>query len=172
MFITYTIRGTSLSWSYGSWIYNYLCNQCQSPLMLWVRISTRARCTTLCDKVYQWLATGLWFSPGPPVSSTNKTDRHDITEILLKVALNTTKQTINQSIKQPIKLDKSPRPHSINTFDWYWNAIFNYFNVLQCTPLWTAYFFLNWPSYDFNIISILYKYVIVNSVMFNNTFNP
>jgi hypothetical protein len=25
-----------------------------------------------------------WFSPGPPVSSTNKTDRHDITEILLK----------------------------------------------------------------------------------------
>ena len=28
------------------------------------------------------------FSPGPPVSSTDKTDRHDITEILLKVALN------------------------------------------------------------------------------------
>ena len=26
-------------------------------------------------------------SPGPPVSSTNKTDHHDITEILLKVAL-------------------------------------------------------------------------------------
>jgi hypothetical protein len=34
-------------WSYGSWIYNYLCNQCLSPLMLWVRISIRARCTTL-----------------------------------------------------------------------------------------------------------------------------
>jgi len=42
----------------------------------------------LCDKVCQWLATGRWFSPGTPVSSTNKTDRHDITEILLKVALN------------------------------------------------------------------------------------
>jgi hypothetical protein len=40
----------------------------------------------------QWLATGRWFSPGPPVSSTNKTDRNDITEILLKVALNTNKQ--------------------------------------------------------------------------------
>ena len=25
--------------------YNYLCNQCLSPLMLWDRISTRARCT-------------------------------------------------------------------------------------------------------------------------------
>jgi hypothetical protein len=33
------------------------------------------------------------FSPGPPVSSTNKTDRYDITEILLKVALKTIKQT-------------------------------------------------------------------------------
>jgi hypothetical protein len=33
------------------------------------------------------------FSPGPPVSSTNKTDRHDIIEMLLKVALNTIKQT-------------------------------------------------------------------------------
>jgi hypothetical protein len=43
---------------------------------------------TLCDKVCQWLATGQWFSPGTPVSSTNKTDRYDITEILLlKVAL-------------------------------------------------------------------------------------
>ena len=31
----------------------------------------------------------VWFSLGTPVSSTNKTDRHDITEMLLKVALNT-----------------------------------------------------------------------------------
>jgi hypothetical protein len=30
---------------------------------------------------------------GPPVSSTSKTDRHEITEILLKVVLNTIKQT-------------------------------------------------------------------------------
>jgi hypothetical protein len=43
---------------------------------------------TLCDKVCQWLVTGQWFSLGTPVSSTNKTDHHDITEILLKVALN------------------------------------------------------------------------------------
>jgi hypothetical protein len=42
-----------------------------------VRISIRARCTTLCDTVCQWLATGWWFTPGPPVSSTNKTDLHD-----------------------------------------------------------------------------------------------
>ena len=47
----------------------------------------------LCDKVCQSLATDRWFSPGTLVSSTNKTNRHDITEILLKVALNTIKQT-------------------------------------------------------------------------------
>jgi len=31
----------------------------------------------------------LWFSPGSLVSSINKTDQHDIAEILLKVALHT-----------------------------------------------------------------------------------
>ena len=36
------------------------------------------RCTTLCDKVCQWLATDRWFFPGSSFSSTNKTDRHDI----------------------------------------------------------------------------------------------
>jgi hypothetical protein len=132
-----------LSWlrSYGSWIYNYMCNQCLSPLKLWVRTLCMARCaveviwpysmeitqgiyvwykvvqrrqgqikirvgygvehwscefeprswrsvfdTTLCDKACQWLTTGRCFSP---VSSVNKTDHHDITEILFKVALNT-----------------------------------------------------------------------------------
>ena len=39
--------------------------------------------TALCDKVCQWLAAGQGFSPGTPVSSsTNKTDHHDIPEIL------------------------------------------------------------------------------------------
>ena len=85
------LLGLSWPWSYRSWIYNYICNLCLSPLMLWVRISIKAR-YTLCDKVWQWLATGRWFSTGPSVSSTNKTDRHEITEILLKVTLNTIKQ--------------------------------------------------------------------------------
>ena len=50
--------------------------------------------TTLCDKVYQRLAASRWFSSGIPVTSTNKTDRHNITEIALKVALNTIKLTL------------------------------------------------------------------------------
>jgi hypothetical protein len=50
--------------------------------------------TTSCDKVCQWLATGRWFSPGTLISCTNKTDPNDITEILLKVALNTITLTL------------------------------------------------------------------------------
>jgi len=38
---------------------------------------------------------GRWFSLGTPVSSTNKADRHNITEKLLKVALNTITLTLN-----------------------------------------------------------------------------
>jgi hypothetical protein len=38
-------------------------------------------------KAYQLLAHGRWFFPGIPASSTTKTGRHDIAEILLKVAL-------------------------------------------------------------------------------------
>jgi hypothetical protein len=78
------------------WFFYSLVYTCQSPLMLWVRISIRARYTTLCYKVCQW------FSPGPQVSSTNKTDHHDIIEILLKVALNTIKQTNNGHCQQGV----------------------------------------------------------------------
>ena len=37
--------------------------------------------------------TRWWFSPGTAVSSANKTDRHDISEILLKVAFNSITHT-------------------------------------------------------------------------------
>ena len=89
MHVHYTImafqkKGLSWSWSYVSWIYNYLCNRCLSPLTLWVRILRHSVLDiSLCDKVCQWHIAGQWFSPCIPVSSTNKTDCHDITEILL-----------------------------------------------------------------------------------------
>ena len=42
----------------------------------------------LCLSIYKWRNTAYrkfyqWFSPSIPVSSTNKTDHHDITEVLL-----------------------------------------------------------------------------------------
>jgi hypothetical protein len=74
------VRG--LSWSYGSSIYNYL----SSPT-LWVQTSLRRPVldTILCEQ----LVVFSRYSCFP----TNKTDRHDITEILLKVALSTIKPT-------------------------------------------------------------------------------
>ena len=68
----------------------------------WIRIrlcKLQIGCTRLSaasDKVYQLLAHGRWFSPRTPVSSTTKTVRHDIAEILLKVAL---KHQKSKSIK-------------------------------------------------------------------------
>ena len=89
-FLICRLQGPLWSWSYGSWIYSYLCNQCLLPLTLWVWIPLMRGVldTTLCDKVCQWLAVSLWFSLGTLVSSTHKTHRRDIFEILLKVASN------------------------------------------------------------------------------------
>jgi hypothetical protein len=44
------------------------------------------------------------FSLDTPVSSTNKTDRHDITEILLKMALNTINPILKPYIENNIGL--------------------------------------------------------------------
>ena len=98
------------SWSYGSWIYNYLCNQCRSPLKLWVRIPLRRSVldTTVCDQLCQWLAAGRWFFSGTPISSTNKTCRHvDMTEILLKVALNTINPNLMVSTEELVQSEFS-----------------------------------------------------------------
>ena len=58
------------------------------------------RLASASDKVYQLLAHGRLFSPGTPVSSTTKTGRHDIAELLLKVALN----IINQIKSKPVNV--------------------------------------------------------------------
>ena len=48
------------------------------------------------DTVYQLLANGQWFSPGTLASSTTKSGRHDIAEILMKVALKHQKSNQNE----------------------------------------------------------------------------
>ena len=75
-------RGPSWSWSHDSWIYNYLSNQCLSPLTLWIWIPLMTKCTQHC--VMKFVSDSPQVG-GTPVSSTNKTDSHDIAEILLKV---------------------------------------------------------------------------------------
>jgi hypothetical protein len=63
-------KGSSWSWSYGSYIYNYLYNQRVSH-QSWDLESRSWRDvlnTALCDDVCQLHAAGRWYSPGIPVS--------------------------------------------------------------------------------------------------------
>jgi len=75
----------------------------------WVRVrlyKLQKGCTRLAaasDKAYQLLVHGRWFSPGTPSSSTTKTGRHNIAEILLKVALKHPKES---NLKQNITGEK------------------------------------------------------------------
>jgi hypothetical protein len=62
-------------------------------------VNYKKGCTRLAvasDNVNQLLAHSLWFSLGTLASSFTKTGRHDIAEILLKVALNTKNQNHQQ----------------------------------------------------------------------------
>jgi hypothetical protein len=59
------------SWSYGSWIYHYLLNQCLSPLTLWVRLQFRWGVIDItCDELFPFkmdkrfpfhTRLGLWY---------------------------------------------------------------------------------------------------------------
>ena len=82
MFTTFEAPGGSMSQVVG------LPNNSYKPITntAWVRARLcilQKRCTRLAA------TSGRWLSPGTPASSTTKTCRHDIAEILLNVALNT-----------------------------------------------------------------------------------
>jgi hypothetical protein len=102
--------------------------------MLWVQIPPRARCTTICDKVCQWLVAGRWFSPGTPVSSTNKTDRHDITKILLKVALSIIKPNQTKPIHLTI-LAPQLFVKCMNQAKRMINHVYMYVRVIESTSV-------------------------------------
>ena len=113
-----------------------------SPLTLRVQIPLRQGVfdTTLSDKICQWLATGRCFSTGTPVSFTNKTGHHDITEILLKVVLNT----------------KTLTP--ITRFDINLSGLMGGNNLFN-----TTYYTLqvNWIVFTFHMMSLTYFPAII-----------
>jgi len=147
---------------YGCWIYNYLYSQCLSPLTLWVPIPLRGGVldTTLCDKVSQWLPSGRWFSP---ISTTNKTDRRvitylikiisphllifyrlfcNITDVLLKVALNTIKPypvAIKTSGRFVAGIRCTPFTSGVLFYLFVYGTVY-----ARCT---TSYTVLNWAAY-------------------------
>jgi hypothetical protein len=80
------------SWSYGSLLYNY-----PSQLNLWFLIPLMVKSTryNMWKKLSESCDRSVVFCRYTG-STTNKTDHHDITDILLKLALNTTNQTKNK----------------------------------------------------------------------------
>ena len=72
------------------------------------------------------MLAGRWFSPGTPVSSTNKNDHHDITEILLKVALN----TINLNHQMNERLPNMTHNEILLDVSVSWKNIYNKYLIL------------------------------------------
>jgi hypothetical protein len=105
------------------WIFFFIVKR-----TLWVRIPLTAR---LCDKVCQWLAADLWFSLGTWVSSTNKTDCYDITEILLKIALNTIKKKIHCFIFLSSKIRWLKLKNIVHVY----NYIYLFSSRYRCVPV-------------------------------------
>jgi len=104
-----------------------LPNNSYKPIanMAWVRARLcklqkgSTRLTATSDKVYQLLAHGRLFSPGIPTFSTTKTGRHDISEILLKVAL----KHLNQIKSNQNTNKKSPKTGKIFSGTFFYRFI-------------------------------------------------
>ena len=82
------LRGPGWLNELGSWI-TYQLIQAYHKYGFVIYKKGYTRLAVASDQVYQLLAHGRWFSPSTPASSATNTGRHDIAEILLKVALNT-----------------------------------------------------------------------------------
>jgi hypothetical protein len=121
---------------------------------------------------------GRWFSQGTPISSTNKTDRHDICEILLKVTLNTITVTplfflyhisFQSTVLSPVIIGYSPLItcplYSIYNLNVEWHFVIfirQNINVRSWPYPWKNY---NWRVnrwYDLQIyyITIVHLYII------------
>jgi hypothetical protein len=77
--------------------------------------------TTLFDKVCQWLVAGQWFSLSTLVYFINKSDHHNIAEILLKVVLNTialTFSTVHNSIASSLIISNDRKPLTCHISHW------------------------------------------------------
>ena len=100
-------KGPSGSMSYVVGLPNNSCRPITNPGWVRARLCKLQKGYTwlavTSDKVYQLLGHGRWFSPGTAASSNTKIGRHQIAEILLKVALS----TINQIKSEERQLLKS-----------------------------------------------------------------
>jgi hypothetical protein len=97
------------------------------------------------DKVWQWLVAGRWFSSGAPVSSFNKTDHHDITEILLKVVLNTITIKIRSRPQWPLLIDRQGTHSDDKSTHGFWPSELKNlytFQICEIFGIWASFILL------------------------------
>ena len=147
-------------------------------------VNYKKGCTRLAarsDKVYQLLAHGRWFSPGTSASSTTKTGRHDVAEILLKMALS----TINQ-IKSIISLtvlfrgNYGPFSNFVDDIVFCKSVLFSCVGNYNVICWWNFFFFgMIWACvYLYNLQKIVWEkdsrlplegYIYIHLLNGNNT---
>jgi hypothetical protein len=120
--------------------------------------------TILCDKVCQLLATGRWFSSGNPVSFTNKTDCHDITKILLKVALNTINKHISfHEFSRHFKMNElifallyhKTSPREIKRENMRFESFLLYKSLVKPCKLHKT--INHWPTFNNDVVRVIHR---------------
>ena len=99
-----------------SWVSQDLCFRKPCSTLVMILCLSQCRSDTVCEL----FAAGVWFFPGTPVSSIDKTDRHNITEILLKVALNTIILLHSKIQLKNYIWNKMKKTCTYFEFDWWW----------------------------------------------------
>ena len=130
--------------------------------MMGVRISIRVRCTTVCDKVCQWLATGRWFSLGPPVSSTNKTLKYCQTPLNKQA----NKQSIAIILHMCVTMRQTTLTHSYHLIHVCHNDR-KYFGALLSFYTWVS----QWRKVLWHIAIILYMCVTMTQRTLAHCYN-
>jgi hypothetical protein len=74
---------------------------------------------------------GQWFSPGTPVSSINKTDHHDINEILFEVTLNTITPYLSLHKRNIINENKQTNIKRKKIYGLLLDMLFTYLTIIK-----------------------------------------
>ena len=119
-------------------LWQYLCNQCLSPLKLWGRIpliGNRTRYIIMC----QWFAIGRLFSPGSPTSLTNKMPRYNW-------------NIVESEIKH---YNRNPNPPKLTLY-WHIRTIFCYVISPSCFhATWFYKFVIHWMHNTLQCICVV-----------------
>ena len=108
--------------------------------------------------VCQWLATGPWFSPGTLVSSTNITDCHNITKILLKMGLNTSIWLITRLLWRVALMEQElPTLPEYLSFTQFFSGVRVTRSLAGCQVILYSYIFSIFSRFCYNFLYFIPK---------------